>query len=141
MEEMAKYTEIEYFQAGGTFPTYDERMPVTYEFVKDLKTKVSILVNFESYIVKKYIHTFVCSIMDNENISNKFTFDFLSVIKDLDTHHLLETAAGKKRKTRGYLKMTDLFHAEDTGRIRELQKILFIEISKGVYKCRIWKMF
>ena len=141
MKEMAKYTKIEYFQAGGTFPTYDERMPVTYEFVKDLKTKVSILVNFESYIVKKDIHTIVCSIMENQDIANKYTFNFLDVVANLETHHLLKTNVGKKRKKTDYLKMTDLFHAEDTGRIRELQKILFIEISKGVYKCRIWKKF
>ena len=141
MKEMVKYTEIEYFQNGGTFPTYDERMPVTYEFVKDLKTKVSISVNFESYIVKKDIHTFVCSIMENQDIGNKSTFNFLDVVANLEAHHLLKTKVGKKRKKTGYMKMTDLFHAEDTGRIRELRKILFIQISKDVYKCRIWKKF
>jgi len=141
MKEMDKYTKIEYFQEGGTFPIYDESMPVTYEFIKDLKTKVSILVNFESYIVKKDIHTFVSSIMENKNIGNKFNFNFLDVVADLEDHHLLETNIGKKRKKTGYLKITDLFHKEDTDRIRELKNILFIEISKGVYKCRIWKKF
>ena len=141
MEERAEYSSIEYIEKGGGFPVFDERMPVTYEFVKDLKTKVSILVNFESYLVKKDIHIFVCSIMDNEQISNKYTFSFLDVVANLEAHHLLEINVGKKRKKAGYLKMTDLFHREDTGRVRELRKILFEEISKGIFKCRIWKMF
>ena len=141
MEEMARYSNEEYLQSGCDFPVFDERLPVTYEFVRELKGKVSILVNFESYIVKKDIHKFVLKIMNNPEIANKFTFDFKDVISDMEVNEELEQKVGKKNKIMGYTKMTDLFHNESTGKIRELRKILFIEVSKGVFKSRIWKMY